>query len=53
MPAGVGVMLYGARIASEWLAIVGALVVSTLLALAVTALTMSWCIRRLGLGDEP
>lgn len=53
VPAGVGVMLYGARIASEWLAIAGALVVSTLLALAVTALTMSWCIRRLGLGDEP
>ena len=53
VPAGVGVMLYGARIASEWLAIAGALVVSTLLALAVTAATMSWCIRRLGLGDEP
>jgi holin-like protein len=40
VPAGVGVMLHFHRVASEWLPIVVALVVSTVLALAVTALVM-------------
>jgi holin-like protein len=40
VPAGVGVMSHFQRVASEWLPIVVALVVSTLLALAVTALVM-------------
>src|SRR5450631_1285774 len=40
VPAGVGVMLHFQRVANEWLAIVVALVVSTVLALAVTALVM-------------
>ena len=40
VPAGVGVMLHFHRVAEEWLPIVVALVVSTVLALAVTALVM-------------
>lgn len=36
VPAGVGVMLHGPRIAAEWPAIVGALLVSTAAAVVVT-----------------
>ena len=48
VPAGVGVMLHFGRIGDEWPAIAGALVVSTVLAIAVTALVMRALIRRLG-----
>lgn len=48
VPAGVGVMLYAGRIAEEWLPILVALVVSTLLALAVTA----WLLQRLQAAAE-
>lgn len=40
VPAGVGVMLHIERIADEWLPIVAALVFSTFLAIAVTALAL-------------
>lgn len=40
VPAGVGVMLHFQRMADEWLPIVVALVASTLLAIAITALVM-------------
>jgi holin-like protein len=40
VPAGVGVMLHFHRVASEWLPIAVALIVSTVLTLAVTALIM-------------
>ena len=40
VPAGVGVMLHGQRIADEWLPIVAALVISTVLGMVVTALTI-------------
>lgn len=40
VPAGVGVMLHFPRMADEWLPIAVALIVSTVLALAVTALVM-------------
>jgi len=40
VPAGVGVMLHLARVADEWLAIGTALVGSTALTIAVTALVM-------------
>ena len=46
VPAGVGVMLHAARIGDEWLPIVVALVVSTALAIAVTALVITWTARR-------
>ena len=40
VPAGVGVMVYGHRIAAEWLPIAVALIVSTISALVVTALVI-------------
>jgi holin-like protein len=40
VPAGVGVMLHFHRLASEWLPIVVALVASTVITIAVTALVM-------------
>lgn len=46
VPAGVGVMLHVARLADEWLPIVVALGVSTVLAIAATALTFEWLARR-------
>jgi holin-like protein len=49
VPAGVGVMLHFGRFASEWVAIASALVVSTVLAVAVTAVTMRALIAR----EEP
>jgi holin-like protein len=54
VPAGVGVMVHIARIGREWLPIVVALVASTALAIAVTALVVTWTARRLGhsMGDD-
>jgi holin-like protein len=46
VPAGVGVMSHFHRVASEWLPIAVALVVSTVLALAVTALVMRRLLER-------
>ncbi len=46
VPAGVGVMLHFHRVASEWLPIVVSLVVSTVLAMAVTALVMRHLLAR-------
>ncbi|RUQ34877.1 MAG: CidA/LrgA family protein [Candidatus Competibacteraceae bacterium] len=40
VPAGVGIIQHGARLADEWLAVSVALVVSTLVTVAVTALVM-------------
>jgi holin-like protein len=42
VPAGVGVMVHLARLREEWLPISVALVVSTVLTIACTALTMRW-----------
>lgn len=50
VPAGVGVMLHAHRIAEEWLPIGIALVGSTLLGLAATALTLQLVTRLLGRG---
>ena len=46
VPAGVGVMLHFQRVAAEWLPIVFALVLSTVLAIVVAALTTQWLARR-------
>lgn len=46
VPAGVGVMLHVTRLVDEWLPIVVALVLSTVLAIAATALTFAWLARR-------
>ena len=45
VPAGVGVMVHGARLAAEGAAIVVAMVASTVLALAATALTVRALLR--------
>jgi len=47
VPAGVGVMLHLQRLGDEALAIGVALVLSTLVGLASTALTMAWLMKRL------
>ncbi len=46
VPAGVGVMMYVGQVTTEWLPIVVALLVSTVLAIAATALTFAWLVRR-------
>ncbi len=46
IPAGVGIVQYGSLLAREWLAVVVALVLSTLITAAVTALVMQAVIRR-------
>jgi holin-like protein len=46
VPAGVGVMLHFGRLADEWPAIVAALVLSTVLAIGVTAVAMRALVRR-------
>jgi holin-like protein len=46
VPAGVGVMVHFGRISDEWLPILAALVGSTVLTIAATALTMRWLMSR-------
>lgn len=46
VPAGTGVMLHVTQIEAEWVPIVAALAVSTVLALAATAITFQWLLRR-------
>ena len=46
VPAGVGVMMYVGQVAAEWLPILVALVVSTVITIAATALTFAWLVRR-------
>jgi putative effector of murein hydrolase LrgA (UPF0299 family) len=45
VPAGVGVLVHWERIRSQWVAIGAALVIGTLITLAVTALTMAAVVR--------
>ena len=42
VPAGVGIMLHFPLLGDDWIAITVALIVSTVLTIAVTALMMSW-----------
>jgi len=51
VPAGVGVMLHWERIQGQWLAIAAALLVGTLVTLAVTALAMTGAQRLLSAGS--
>ena len=46
VPAGVGVMLHFGRVADEWPAIIAAIVGSTVMAIAVTAIVMRALVRR-------
>jgi putative effector of murein hydrolase LrgA (UPF0299 family) len=52
IPAVAGVTLHATRVSREWLPFVAAGVVGAALALAVTALTLRWMLRRTGQGDE-
>lgn len=52
VPAGVGIVQHLPRLATEGVAIGAAIVISTALTLAVTALTFQWVARRLGLQGE-
>lgn len=52
VPAGVGVMIHVNLLAEDWLAISVALLVSTALAIAVTAGAMHFFARRREAGDE-
>jgi holin-like protein len=45
VPAGVGVMMYVGQVAAEWMPIAFALLVSTVLAIAATALTFARLLR--------
>lgn len=42
IPAGVGIMVHAQRVAAEWLPIVTALLASTIVSIAVTALIVKW-----------
>ncbi|WP_148714642.1 CidA/LrgA family protein [Chitinolyticbacter meiyuanensis] len=46
VPAGVGVMDLGPQLASEGWSMLAVIVLSTLITLAVTALTLQWLLRR-------
>ncbi|MFO1303691.1 MAG: CidA/LrgA family protein [Burkholderiales bacterium] len=46
VPAGAGVMLHVTQIEAEWVPIVAALAISTVLALAATAFAFQWLVRR-------
>jgi holin-like protein len=52
VPAGTGIVLYGDRIAAEWLPLLVSLFISTLLTLAVTALVLKALGRRRGRPEE-
>ena len=46
VPAGVGIIQYGSLLAEEWLALTVAIILSTLLTIAITALVMRALIHR-------
>lgn len=46
VPAGAGVMIRASRVADEWLALSAALVGSTLLSMAASALTLKFFLRQ-------
>lgn len=53
VPAGTGIVVHLHRVADEWLALLLALVVSTLATLVVTALAMKFCQRTVTPGETP
>ena len=42
IPAGVGVMVHAQRVAAEWMPIAAALIASTVVSIAVTAIVVKW-----------
>jgi len=51
VPAGVGIVVHLSRVADEWLALLVALVVSTFVSMAVTALVMKSLARKSATGE--
>lgn len=52
VPAGTGVILYGSRLADEWLPLTAALLGSTALTIAVTAILLRALSKRAGHGKQ-
>ena len=52
VPAGVGIIVHLSRVADEWLALLTALLVSTFVSMAVTALVMKALVRKPA-GSQP
>lgn len=52
VPAGIGVIRQSERIANEWIAITLVIVLGTAITMAVTALTIQWAAKRLGVDDD-
>ncbi len=52
VPAGVGVMVHFSRVAGEWLPILAAVIFSTALAIAVSALVMQALVRGRSGGED-
>ncbi len=52
VPAGVGVMIYLPLIADEWLPIAAAIVIGTLITIAVTAWIMNVLLGRIGRSED-
>ena len=52
VPAGVGVMVHLSRLRDEWLLIIVALVLSTLLIIGCIVLVMNWLMRRYSRKEE-
>lgn len=52
VPAGVGVMVHFSRVAGEWLPILAAVIISTALAIVVSALVMQAMVRGRRDGEE-
>lgn len=52
VPAGAGVMIHAARVADEWLPLTAALLGSTLLSMAATALSLKFFLRLRGRRTE-
>ncbi len=52
VPAGVGLMLHGPRLAEEWPALLAAMVLSTLASIAAAVLVFRWVARLTGSAGE-
>lgn len=52
VPAGVGVMLHFGLLAQDWVPIAGALIISTILTITITAMMMAWLSRGQFAPDE-
>ncbi len=52
VPAGVGILRQSERLSSEWFAITVVIVIGTAITMLVTALTIQWVAKRMGVDDD-